>query len=79
MCFITKKCISTVFVIFQIQSCLKNVKVGRHSRINRAIIDKNVAIPPYTEIGFNREEDLKRGFFVSEGGITVVPKDAIVD
>ncbi len=58
---------------------LENVKVGRHSRINRAIIDKNVAIPPYTEIGFNREEDLKRGFFVSEGGITVVPKDAIVD
>ena len=58
---------------------LENVKVGRHSRIHRAIIDKNVEIPPYTEIGYNREEDIKRGFFVSDGGITVVPKDAIVD
>ena len=55
------------------------MKVGRHSRIHRAIIDKNVEIPPYTEIGYNREEDIKRGFFVSDGGITVVPKDAIVD
>jgi len=58
---------------------LENVNVGRHSRIHRAIIDKNVEIPPYTEIGYNREEDLKRGFYVSDGGITVVPKDAIVN
>ena len=47
--------------------------------INRAIIDKNVIIPPYTEIGFNQEEDIKRGFYVSQGGITVVPKDAILN
>ncbi len=58
---------------------MENVVVGRHSQINRAIIDKNVEIPPYTEIGFNREEDLKRGFYVSSGGVTVVPKGAIVD
>lgn len=58
---------------------LENVEIGRHSRINKAIIDKNVAIPPYAEIGFNREEDEKRGFYVSSGGVTVVPKGAIVD
>lgn len=58
---------------------MENVTIGRHSQINRAIIDKNVEIPPYTEIGFNKEEDLKRGFYVSQGGITVVPKGAIVD
>jgi len=58
---------------------MENVNIGRHSQINRAIIDKNVDIPPYTEIGFNKEEDLKRGFYVSQGGITVVPKGAIVD
>ena len=58
---------------------LENVNVGRHSRINRAIIDKNVEIPPYTEIGYNADDDRRRGFFVSEHGITVVPKDAIVD
>lgn len=58
---------------------MENVTIGRHSQINRAIIDKNVEIPPYTEIGFNKEEDLKRGFYVSQGGITVVPKGAIID
>ena len=58
---------------------LENVNVGRHVHINRAIIDKNVIIPAYTEIGFNKEEDIKRGFYVSKEGITVVPKDAILD
>lgn len=57
---------------------MENVEIGRKSKIKRAIIDKNVTIPPNTEIGFNREEDLKRGFYVSNGGITIVPKDAIV-
>ena len=41
-------------------------------------IDKNVVIPPHTKIGFDREEDLKRGFHVSAGGVTVVPKGAIL-
>ena len=58
---------------------MENVTIGRHSQINKAIIDKNVEIPPYTEIGYNKEEDLKRGFYVSQGGVTVVPKGAIVD
>lgn len=57
---------------------LENVSIGRYSKINRAIIDKNVEIPPHTEIGINKEDDLKRGFYVSGGGITVVPKDAII-
>ena len=55
---------------------MENVDIGRYSRIRRAIIDKNVDIPPNTRIGFNREEDIKRGFYVSPGGITVVPKGA---
>lgn len=58
---------------------LENVSIGRYSQINRAIIDKNVEIPPYTEIGINKEDDVKRGFYVSPNGITVVPKDAIVN
>ena len=57
---------------------MENVQVGRYSKINRAIIDKNVIIPPNTKIGFNREDDEKRGFHVSEGGVTVVPKGAIL-
>ena len=27
---------------------------------------------------FNKEDDIKRGFHVSEGGVTVVPKGAIL-
>ncbi|MBE7706659.1 MAG: glucose-1-phosphate adenylyltransferase [Cyanobacteria bacterium SIG30] len=58
---------------------LENVKIGRYSQINKAIIDKNVEIPPYTKIGFDKEEDLRRGFYVSNGGVTVVPKDSIIN
>ena len=55
---------------------MENVSVGRHSEIRKAIIDKNVQIPSYTKIGVNKEEDIARGFYVSEGGVTVVPKNA---
>ena len=50
------------------------VEVGRHARIRRAIIDKDVKIPPRFEIGYNRDADLARGLTVTEGGITVVSK-----
>ncbi len=57
---------------------MENVDVGRYSKIRKAIIDKNVQIPPNTRIGYSWEEDVKRGFFVSPGGVTVVPKGAIL-
>jgi glucose-1-phosphate adenylyltransferase len=50
------------------------VDVGRHSRIRRAIIDKDVRIPGGFEIGWNREIDLERGFTVTDDGIIVVAK-----
>jgi glucose-1-phosphate adenylyltransferase len=52
---------------------MESVHVGRHAKIKRAIIDKDVSIPPGMVIGFNLEEDKKR-FFVSESGIVVVAK-----
>lgn len=55
---------------------MENVTVGRYCEIKKAIIDKNVEIPPYTKIGIDIEEDKKRGFLVSSGGVTVVPKGA---
>lgn len=55
---------------------MENVNVGRYSEIRKAIIDKNVDIPPYTKIGINADEDRARGFIVSAGGVTVVPKGA---
>lgn len=51
-----------------------SVNVGRHSRIRRAIIDKNVVIPEGTEIGFEPMLDKKR-FQISETGIVVIPKN----
>ena len=50
------------------------VAVGRHARIRRAIIDKDVHVPSGFEIGWNRETDLKRGFTVTEEGTVVVAK-----
>lgn len=52
---------------------MESVNVGRHAKIKRAIIDKDVNIPQGMIIGFNLEEDKKR-FFVSESGIVVVAK-----
>jgi glucose-1-phosphate adenylyltransferase len=52
----------------------EGVNVGRHSRIRRAIIDKNVQLPPDTVIGYDIEEDRKRGFTVSENGVVVISK-----
>ena len=53
----------------------ENVVIGRHARIRRAIIDKDVEIPSGTEIGYNLAEDRKR-YWVSDGGIVVIPKRA---
>lgn len=46
--------------------------IGRHCRIQRTIIDKNVRIPAGTEIGYDLEADQRR-FQVSDG-IVVIPK-----
>lgn len=51
----------------------EGVDIGRHVKIRRAIIDKEVHIPQETEIGYNLDEDAKR-FTVTPSGIVVVPK-----
>lgn len=50
------------------------VDVGRYCRIRRAIIDKDVKLPPYTVLGYDLDFDRRRGFTVTEGGVVVVPK-----
>ncbi|QXE90741.1 glucose-1-phosphate adenylyltransferase [Geomonas subterranea] len=50
----------------------ENVTVGRHVKIKRTIIDKNVVIPDGTEIGYDHDEDLAKGYRVTESGIVVV-------
>ena len=45
-----------------VRSCSSGVDVGRHCRIRRAIIDKDVKIPPDTTIGYDLDHDRRRGF-----------------
>ena len=52
----------------------ESIDIGRNSKIRRAIIDKGVAIPPETVIGYDLEHDRSRGFTVTESGITVIAK-----
>ncbi len=49
------------------------VDIGRHCRIRKAIIDKDVKVPTKTEIGYDPEKD-KKQFTVSRGGVVVIPK-----
>jgi glucose-1-phosphate adenylyltransferase len=53
------------------------VEVGRHSHLRRVIVDKDVTIPPGTTIGLNPEQDLDRGFTITENGVVVVPKSYV--
>ena len=53
-----------------------HVNIGRHCRIRRAIIDRDVHIPEGSVIGFDLEEDRRNGYHVTEeGNITVVTRD----
>lgn len=52
----------------------EGVDVGRYSQVRRAIIDKGVRIPAGIQIGFDPEEDRRRGLQVSDSGIVVIGK-----
>jgi len=53
---------------------LDNVRIGEGAVVRNAIIDKNVVVPDGCLIGVDHDEDRRRGFTVSEGGITVLGK-----
>ncbi len=56
---------------------MNNTSIGRHARIRRAIIDKNVVVPEGYEIGFDLEGDKKK-FTVTESGIVVIGKNRVL-
>ena len=56
---------------------LHNVVIGMHAKVKRAIIDKGVRVPAGMKIGYDLEKDRQR-FFVSDEGIVVIPKGAIL-
>ena len=55
---------------------LPNVKIGRHCRITRAVIDKGCDLPEGTVIGENPESDAER-FYVSPGGVVLVTPEML--
>ncbi|MDH4161787.1 MAG: glucose-1-phosphate adenylyltransferase [Nitrospirota bacterium] len=57
---------------------MENVDIGRHCRIRKAIIDKDVKVPPGTVIGYDPEQDRQR-FYISPGGIVVIAKGTEMD
>jgi glucose-1-phosphate adenylyltransferase len=59
-----------------IEKCIlmPGVRVGRHARIRRAIIDRDVVIPRGALIGYDEDEDRRR-HTVTEQGVVVVTAD----
>jgi glucose-1-phosphate adenylyltransferase len=48
-----------------------NCDIGRRAKVRRAILDKNVRVPPDTSIGYDLESD-RQLYHVTESGIVVV-------
>ena len=53
---------------------MQEAEIGAGAIVRRAIVDKNVRIPPGMQIGVNLDEDRGRGFTISDNGVVVIPK-----
>jgi len=53
---------------------LSHTSIGQNAVIHRAILDKHVIVDDDAKVGLDPEADEARGFYISDGGITVVPK-----
>jgi glucose-1-phosphate adenylyltransferase len=62
------------FALVENSILFDGVDVGRHCRIRRAIIDKEVSIPPNTTVGYDLDHDRQRGFTITEQGVVVIAK-----
>jgi glucose-1-phosphate adenylyltransferase len=56
---------------------LPDVEIGEKCRISRAIIDRGSIIPAGTIIGEDHDADRKRGFRVTDSGLTLVTPDML--
>jgi glucose-1-phosphate adenylyltransferase len=54
---------------------MQGVRVGRHARIRRAIIDRDVLIPRGALIGYDPEEDRRRHTVTDSGVVVVTVED----
>ena len=56
---------------------LPDVDIGRHCRIQKAIIDRGCQLPENTVIGEDHEQDKARGFRVTDNGVVLVTPDML--
>ncbi len=56
---------------------LPDVDIGRNCRIRHAVIDRYCQIPEGTLVGQDPEADRRAGFYVSDGGVTLVTPEML--
>lgn len=54
-------------------------EVGEGAVIRNAILDKGVVVPPGSSIGVDVDADRERGWTVTDEGITVLPKNEVIE
>ncbi|HEV2401348.1 MAG TPA: glucose-1-phosphate adenylyltransferase [Candidatus Sulfotelmatobacter sp.] len=54
---------------------MDNCDIGRHAKLKRAILDKNVRIRADAQVGYDLEADRARGWHVTESGIVVIGRE----
>jgi glucose-1-phosphate adenylyltransferase len=62
------------FAVVEDSILFEGVRVGRRARVRRAIIDKEVEVPENASVGYDLDQDRRRGFTVTDSGIVVVAK-----
>ncbi|MEC8860013.1 MAG: glucose-1-phosphate adenylyltransferase [Pseudomonadota bacterium] len=56
---------------------LPDVEIKRHCRLRKVIIDRGCTIPEGMVIGYDKKEDVKRGFRVTSKGVTLVTREML--
>lgn len=54
---------------------MDNCDIGRHAKLRRAILDKNVRIAEGATVGYDLETDRAHGWHVTESGIVVIGRE----
>lgn len=65
------------FALVEDSVVLPDVTIGRYCRVRRAVIDRFCELKEGTVIGYDPEADRAAGFYVSEGGVTLISPEML--
>ena len=71
------RCIAHSYSRIRDSLVLPNCDIGEGARLNRVILDRGCKIPAGMVIGEDKEEDRKRGFRITNKGVTLVTPDML--